>query len=319
MGVREVGSRVGYSSEEAFSRAFKRAFGRSPAYWRVAAEPAREPAATDGRGRPLRVALRSGETGADGPETAPFPTGDDERGRHDADGRQQRSNGCRHDRHAARLVRRPAGRYALVGRGGMDRSRARRLGDSGRPGPRPSCRQRRPPSRPGPCGGRSCRRSPSSVDARGSSSGQWWACWCCSPATCCSVGGSDDSAAQNAGPVAHTLSPQQVVRQVVLTDADLKGGLHATLITVVTRSRARSPSTCAATGTRPRRTGSPAARSASSTRSASSPAPPTRSSSTTASPARPRPSPSCARPPRTARTRTSGTRRRRTRCCSTAP
>jgi hypothetical protein len=43
--------------------------------------------------------------------------------------------------------------------------------------------------------------------------------------------GGDDSAAQNAGPVAHTLSPQQVVRQVVLTDADLKGGLHATLIT----------------------------------------------------------------------------------------
>ena len=34
MGVREVASRVGYSSEEAFSRAFKRAFGRSPAHWR---------------------------------------------------------------------------------------------------------------------------------------------------------------------------------------------------------------------------------------------------------------------------------------------
>jgi AraC-like DNA-binding protein len=40
MGVREVASKVGYSSEEAFSRAFKRAFGRSPAYWRVGAEPA---------------------------------------------------------------------------------------------------------------------------------------------------------------------------------------------------------------------------------------------------------------------------------------
>ena len=35
MGVREVGSRVGYSSEEAFSRAFKRTFGSSPAHWRV--------------------------------------------------------------------------------------------------------------------------------------------------------------------------------------------------------------------------------------------------------------------------------------------
>jgi AraC-like DNA-binding protein len=40
MGVREVASRVGYSSEEAFSRAFKRAFGSSPAHWRVGPDPA---------------------------------------------------------------------------------------------------------------------------------------------------------------------------------------------------------------------------------------------------------------------------------------
>ena len=33
--VGEVAARVGYASEEAFSRAFKRAFGKSPAHWRT--------------------------------------------------------------------------------------------------------------------------------------------------------------------------------------------------------------------------------------------------------------------------------------------
>jgi transcriptional regulator GlxA family with amidase domain len=37
-GVAEIAGRVGYTSEEAFSRAFKRAHGKSPAHWR--AEPA---------------------------------------------------------------------------------------------------------------------------------------------------------------------------------------------------------------------------------------------------------------------------------------
>jgi AraC-like DNA-binding protein len=36
LGVAAVARRVGYDSEEAFSRAFKRAFGRSPAHWRAA-------------------------------------------------------------------------------------------------------------------------------------------------------------------------------------------------------------------------------------------------------------------------------------------
>jgi AraC-like DNA-binding protein len=36
-GVAEIASRVGYTSEEAFSRAFKRALGQSPAHWRAAA------------------------------------------------------------------------------------------------------------------------------------------------------------------------------------------------------------------------------------------------------------------------------------------
>ena len=35
LGVGEVAVRVGYSSEEAFSRAFKRAFGQAPAHWRA--------------------------------------------------------------------------------------------------------------------------------------------------------------------------------------------------------------------------------------------------------------------------------------------
>ena len=35
LGVAEVGNRVGYTSEEAFSRAFKRAFGQAPTYWRA--------------------------------------------------------------------------------------------------------------------------------------------------------------------------------------------------------------------------------------------------------------------------------------------
>lgn len=34
LGVAEIGARVGYTSEEAFSRAFKRALGKSPARWR---------------------------------------------------------------------------------------------------------------------------------------------------------------------------------------------------------------------------------------------------------------------------------------------
>ena len=33
-GITEIAGRVGYTSEEAFSRAFKRALGQSPAYWR---------------------------------------------------------------------------------------------------------------------------------------------------------------------------------------------------------------------------------------------------------------------------------------------
>ena len=33
-GIAEIAGRVGYTSEEAFSRAFKRALGQSPAYWR---------------------------------------------------------------------------------------------------------------------------------------------------------------------------------------------------------------------------------------------------------------------------------------------
>jgi AraC-like DNA-binding protein len=36
LGVAEVGARVGYTSEEAFSRAFKRALGQAPAHWRAA-------------------------------------------------------------------------------------------------------------------------------------------------------------------------------------------------------------------------------------------------------------------------------------------
>jgi AraC-like DNA-binding protein len=35
LGVAAVGRRVGYDSEEAFSRAFKRSYGRAPAHWRV--------------------------------------------------------------------------------------------------------------------------------------------------------------------------------------------------------------------------------------------------------------------------------------------
>ena len=36
LGVAEVASRVGYTSEEAFSRAFKRSLGTAPAHWRLA-------------------------------------------------------------------------------------------------------------------------------------------------------------------------------------------------------------------------------------------------------------------------------------------
>lgn len=39
-GVAEIGAKVGYSSEEAFSRAFKRALGQAPAHWRAEPEPA---------------------------------------------------------------------------------------------------------------------------------------------------------------------------------------------------------------------------------------------------------------------------------------
>ena len=35
LGVAEIGARVGYTSEEAFSRAFKRAFGQAPTHWRA--------------------------------------------------------------------------------------------------------------------------------------------------------------------------------------------------------------------------------------------------------------------------------------------
>lgn len=34
-GVGEIGAKVGYNSEEAFSRAFKRELGKAPAHWRV--------------------------------------------------------------------------------------------------------------------------------------------------------------------------------------------------------------------------------------------------------------------------------------------
>jgi len=33
-GITEIATRVGYTSEEAFSRAFKRSLGKSPAHWR---------------------------------------------------------------------------------------------------------------------------------------------------------------------------------------------------------------------------------------------------------------------------------------------
>ena len=37
-GVAEIGAKVGYSSEEAFSRAFKRSLGQAPAHWRAEAD-----------------------------------------------------------------------------------------------------------------------------------------------------------------------------------------------------------------------------------------------------------------------------------------
>ena len=37
-GITEIATRVGYSSEEAFSRAFKRWLGKSPAHWRESNE-----------------------------------------------------------------------------------------------------------------------------------------------------------------------------------------------------------------------------------------------------------------------------------------
>jgi AraC-like DNA-binding protein len=36
LGVGVVARRIGYEAEEAFSRAFKRAYGQSPAAWRAA-------------------------------------------------------------------------------------------------------------------------------------------------------------------------------------------------------------------------------------------------------------------------------------------
>lgn len=41
LGVAEIAGVVGYGSEEAFSRAFKRTFGMAPSHWRAEAEPAR--------------------------------------------------------------------------------------------------------------------------------------------------------------------------------------------------------------------------------------------------------------------------------------
>jgi transcriptional regulator GlxA family with amidase domain len=43
LAVSAVARRVGYDSEEAFSRAFKRALGRSPAHWRAAHDPRTAP------------------------------------------------------------------------------------------------------------------------------------------------------------------------------------------------------------------------------------------------------------------------------------
>ncbi|MGZ4653290.1 helix-turn-helix domain-containing protein [Oryzihumus sp.] len=45
LGVAEVAGRVGYRSEEAFSRAFKRAFGAAPAHWRTGQDRAVGPIA----------------------------------------------------------------------------------------------------------------------------------------------------------------------------------------------------------------------------------------------------------------------------------
>jgi AraC-like DNA-binding protein len=45
-GMAWIARRVGYDSEEAFSRAFKRAFGLSPSHWRAAHAGARTPAST---------------------------------------------------------------------------------------------------------------------------------------------------------------------------------------------------------------------------------------------------------------------------------
>ncbi|MEW6153575.1 MAG: AraC family transcriptional regulator [Actinomycetota bacterium] len=39
LGVGEIGARVGYRSEEAFSRAFKRELGKAPAHWRAETRP----------------------------------------------------------------------------------------------------------------------------------------------------------------------------------------------------------------------------------------------------------------------------------------
>jgi hypothetical protein len=41
LGVAEIGAKVGYNSEETFSRAFKRALGRSPAHWRADLTPSK--------------------------------------------------------------------------------------------------------------------------------------------------------------------------------------------------------------------------------------------------------------------------------------
>jgi AraC-like DNA-binding protein len=49
VGVGAVARRVGYESEEAFSRAFKRAHGLSPMHWRAARVPPRPEAAPAGQ------------------------------------------------------------------------------------------------------------------------------------------------------------------------------------------------------------------------------------------------------------------------------
>lgn len=46
IGVAVIAERVGYDSEVAFSRAFKRTHGLSPSYWRAERSPATPPGST---------------------------------------------------------------------------------------------------------------------------------------------------------------------------------------------------------------------------------------------------------------------------------